>query len=320
MIVLQTFIATLDPLLMLFLCLLLGFILKKYNILPENAGTVLSRLETYLLVPAVSFATFTQYCTPASLSENAPIVLYACLAITLAVIIAICLSYAFRVKDDYKRNIYRYALTFGNYGFVGNAIVPMILGGDEFLYKYLLFTLPLSFVTYLWGITILTPKEHRRGSIFKQILNVPLVTLFIGAILGLTGIGQKLPAFAVNTVDSLKNCMGPIAMILCGFVIASYPFKSLLSNVRVYIATLLRLFILPAVIMLVLYAFGARENVLVYALFAFATPLGMNTVVYPAAFGGDPKTGAGMALISHTLCVVSIPIMYALFQLVMKFI
>ena len=316
---LQTFLATLPPLLTLFLCLLLGFLLNKCKLLPENSGSVLSKLETYVLVPAVSFSSFTQYCTPASLKANSSLVLYACLGVCFAVALAIILSYAFKLGDEYKRNVYRYALTFGNFGFVGNAIVPVILGGDEFLYQYLLFTLPLSFVIYLWGIPILTPKEKRTGNIFKQILNVPLVTLFAGAILGLTGIGQQLPGFVTSTVTSLKDCMGPIAMLLCGFIIADYPFKSLLTDIRVYIATLLRLFVLPIVVLAVLYLCGARADVLPFALFAFATPLGMNTVVYPAAFGGDPKTGAGMALISHTLCVVSIPIMYALFQTIIKF-
>ena len=47
-------------------------------------------------------------------------------------------------------------------------------------------------------------------------------------------------------------------------------------------------------------------------MFAFATPLGLNTVVFPAAYGGDPSTGVSMATISHTVCVVTIPIMYAL--------
>ena len=47
-------------------------------------------------------------------------------------------------------------------------------------------------------------------------------------------------------------------------------------------------------------------------LFAFGTPLGLNTVVFPAAYGGDTSTGASMAMISHTLCVITIPIMYAI--------
>ena len=54
------------------------------------------------------------------------------------------------------------------------------------------------------------------------------------------------------------------------------------------------------------------NDVLFLAFFATATPLGLNTVVFPEAYGGNPETGASMAMISHTLCVISIPLMYAL--------
>ena len=61
-------------------------------------------------------------------------------------------------------------------------------------------------------------------------------------------------------------------------------------------------------------AFGMQigNDVLFLAFFATATPLGLNTVVFPEAYGGNPETGASMAMISHTLCVISIPLMYAL--------
>ena len=49
------------------------------------------------------------------------------------------------------------------------------------------------------------------------------------------------------------------------------------------------------------------------ALIAFATPLGLNTIIYPAAYGGDTKTGASMAMVSHTLSVITIPFMYFVF-------
>ena len=53
------------------------------------------------------------------------------------------------------------------------------------------------------------------------------------------------------------------------------------------------------------------------ALICFATPLGLNTIVYPAAYGGETKTGASMAMISHTLSVVTIPLMYLLFIVIL---
>ncbi|MBO5955686.1 MAG: hypothetical protein J6Q10_02670, partial [Clostridia bacterium] len=80
-----------------------------------------------------------------------------------------------------------------------------------------------------------------------------------------------------------------------------------------YIATILRLIILPAIIMLALKGIGANDEMMILALIAFATPLGLNTIVYPAAYGGETETGASMTMISHTLSVITIPLMYLLF-------
>ena len=102
-------------------------------------------------------------------------------------------------------------------------------------------------------------------------------------------------------------------MILAGFVIGGYNFKGLIFNKKVYIATILRLIILPAIIMLALKGIGANDEMMILALIAFATPLGLNTIVYPAAYGGETETGASMTMISHTLSVITIPLMYLLF-------
>ena len=116
-----------------------------------------------------------------------------------------------------------------------------------------------------------------------------------------------------------KKC---VAMLLAGATIAKYNFLSMLKNKKVYVATALRLLIIPAVLIGALYGLKTLGNslfglsigndVLFLCFFATAAPLGLNTVVFPEAFGGNPETGAGMAMISHTLCVISIPVMYAL--------
>ena len=139
-----------------------------------------------------------------------------------------------------------------------------------------------------------------------------MFAVVIGAILGLTGLTEHLPTFVPQTLSNLGSCMGPIAMVLTGFLIAQYPFKQLLSNKKVFIAAALRLFILPALFILLLKLLGADDTCLIMCLFGFATPLGLNTVVFPAAYGGDPSTGVSMAMISHTVCVITIPIMYTL--------
>lgn len=300
--------------LVLFCCIVIGFVLNKKHLLPENGHTVLSKLENYVLVPALTLNTFMNYCTVESLSTQWKTVVLAAVAVLVAVGIAYLLAGRFE-KDAYNKNIYRYAIAFGNFGFMGNAIVPAILG-EEFLYPYMLFTLPLNIGVYTWGLTIMVPKGEGKKNPLKNLLNPVVVGMLIGILLGLTGL--RLPAFLATTVGNLSACMGPLAMVLTGFVIGNFPLKALLSKKRVYLVTFLRLFVLPAFFVGLLWLLGADKLTLTLCLFAYATPLGMNTVVFPAAYGGDTTTGASMAMISHTLCVVTIPLMYAAFNLIVK--
>lgn len=305
---LQTFLATLSPMLVMFLCMSLGFMARKKKLLPENGAEVLSKLENSFFVPALIIHTFRQYCTVSSLSAQYPLILYCLGVLALGILLAVPLSRLFE-KEAYRRNIYLYALCFANFSFMGNAIVPAILG-PEALYRYMLYILLLNIAVYTWGVTILIPKGEKKQSFFKALLNPIFLSLLLGAALGLSAL--PLPKFLSSTIESCAACMGPLAMILTGFVIGGYDFWSLLKNKKVYIATLLRLLVLPAVFIGILRLLQADTEVLILTLFAFGTPLGLNTVVFPAAYGGDTSLGASMAMVSHTLCVLTIPLLYAL--------
>lgn len=306
----DVFVATLSPMMVMLCCMVIGFVLNKKKLCPDNTTTVLSKLETYVLCPALTINTFTKYCTVASLSEQYRMVLFALMAVLIAITLAYLMAPLFE-KKGYNRHVYHYAIAFGNFGFMGNAIVPAILG-EEMLYTYMLFTLPLNLAVYTWGIAILIPQNGEKKNPLKNLLNPVVFAVAIGAVLGLTGGAEWAPDFLLNTCASLGGCMGPVAMVLTGFVIGNYSFRTLLSNKKVYIAAVLRLFVFPTAFILLLKALGADSTTLTMCLFGFATPLGLNTVVFPAAYGGDTSTGASMAMISHTACVVTIPIMYAL--------
>ena len=313
---LPVFAATLSPMLMMFACMVIGFILNKKKLCPENTASVLSKLENYVLVPALIINTFMKYCTVASLRDQYKLILYSVFATLLAIALAYPISKLFE-KDAYKRNIYRYAIAFGNFGFMGNAIVPAIMG-EEVLYYHLLFTLPLNLACYSWGVSILTPAEHRKKGVLSSLCNPVVIAIVVGALFGLLGVEKYIPAFVLTTITNLSACMGPIAMILTGFVVGGYDITLLLKNKKVYAATVLRLFLLPALFIGLFALCGADRQTLFLCLFAFATPLGLNTVVFPAAYECDTSIGASMAMISHTLCVITIPLMYALLTMLLS--
>lgn len=315
---LPTFVATLSQMLVMFFCIVLGYVANKTNIIPKNTATIISKMENYIFVPALIISTFMNYCTVSSISKQYMLIIYSMIALGLALAIAFPISYLFEKKDYYKRNIFKYALTFGNFGFIGNAIVPAILHSfdNDILYRYMLFTLPLNIAVYTWGVVILIPKGRSGNSTLKNLVNPVFIAIIIGAVLGLTGVAQFVPKAFVLTIDSLKQCMAPMAMILTGFVVGSYDLKSLLTNRKVYFATALRLIVLPLIFVVALKLIGAPVVTLYLAFFAFGTPLGMNTVVFPAAYGGETSTGASMAIISHTLCVLTIPVLYSLLTVI----
>lgn len=320
-----TFLATLNPMLMLFLCMAIGYVISRTKIMPHESSAVLSKLETWVFCPALSFITMARYCTISSLGTHGINVLLSVLGISLAVGIAIPLSGFFEKKRT-PRGIYKYALTFGNFGYLGDPIVLALFGGQVLSY-YKLFTLPLTVMVYSWGFSVLVPSEEgTRCGLLKKLFNFPLIALLLGILVGVLGLGDKMPVFLTDTLDALKDCMGPVAMLIAGLTVARYGFVSMLKNKKVYVATLLRLVVLPAVIVAVIWgakellamAFGMQiDNTVVYlAFFAYATPLGLNTVVFPEAYGGDAGTGASMAMISHTLCVASIPLLYAVMTMI----
>lgn len=297
--------------LVMFLCMIVGFLSNKLKLAPDNTATVLSKLENYFFVPALIINTFMKYCTVSSVTEQYKLILYCLAALVIALAVALPLSKVFSGGDSYKRNIYKYALAFGNFSFMGNAIVPAIMG-DSMLYNYMLYILPLNVAVYTWGVIILIPKGEKTQNPLKNLLNPIFISILIGAALGLSGAAESVPAFICRTISSLSSCMGPLAMVLTGFVIGSYDIGGLLKNKKVYMATFLRLIVLPSAFIILLKLLGADKNTLFLTLFAYGTPLGLNTVVFPAAYGGDTSTGASMAMISHTLCIITIPVMYAI--------
>ena len=321
---LGTFLATLNPMLVLFLCMAVGYVISKTGIMPKDSAAVLSKLETWVFCPALSFVTMAKYCTVESLGTYGINILLATISVSLAVGIAIPLSGLFS-SDKTERGIYKYALTFGNFGYLGDPIVLAIFGPVGFSY-YKLFTLPLSVVVYSWGIAVLVPEGKIKGGLLKKIFNMPMISLLIGIAVGLLGLGDSLPVFITDTLDSLKSCMGPVAMLIAGLTVARFGFLDMLKNKKVYLATALRLVVLPAVLVSAVYlvkellgliiATDINNNAVFLVFFAFAAPLGLNTVVFPEAFGGDSRPGASMAMISHTMCVVSIPILYALMTVI----
>lgn len=317
---LDTFYVALNPMLTLAFCILIGFLLRIFKILPENAGKVMAKLETWVFLPALTFSTMARYCTVDTLTAHGKNLLLSLCGVALAIAISVTLARSFAKPGSKNYGVYLYSLAFANSGYMGKPLVIDLLGSGALSY-YDVYCLPISLMIYTWGISRMIPADKANGSTWRRVINPPTVALVLGILAGLGGLGGVMPAFVGDALSKLGACMGPVAMLLAGFTIAGYSMGNMLKNKRIYAASLMRLVVIPSMIIAVLFgiktllniafALDIDNTVLFLTLFAVGTPLGLNTVVFPEAYGGDAELGAGMTLISHTLCIVTIPLMYA---------
>lgn len=305
----QVFTATLNQMLALFIFMALGFFLNKKRLLPLDDSVVLSKLETYAFVPCLVFSVFYKYCTVGNFKQKWTYMLYGAAVMAVSLPIGIVLA-KFFAKDGYLKKIYTYSFAVANFSFMGNAVVLGVFG-EKVLFDYMIFTLPLNLYVYSIGTASLIPTEKGGKLSVKTFVNPIFIALILGAVCGLLSV--PLPKFITTAISSAGACMSPLAMLLTGFVIGEYSLKTLASDKKVYLASVIRLIILPFAFMAVLLLLKTDKDIIRVALCATAMPLGLNTVVFPAAYGGDTTPGAGMALVSHLISVITIPVMFSIF-------
>jgi len=325
---LDTFLYTLSPVLMLFLFMAIGYALNKTKVLPQGSNKTIAKLETWVFCPALSFMTMANSFRIDRLGSNLTNLIFSLVLVGISIAIAIPLSTLFVKENSPERGVYQYALVFANFGYMGDPLI-LALFGEEVFGGYKLFTLAMTVVVYTWGISVLTPKTSGGlANSIKRLLNLPTLSMLLGMLVGITGTLQYIPEFIIDGLNSLKVCMGPVAMILAGVIIANYDLKKLLSIKKVYVASILRLIVLPCLLVTVLvglkhllngvFNMNVGNEPIYYAFFASSLPLGMNTIVFPEAYGGDPEPGASMAIISSIISIITIPVLYSILSIILE--
>ena len=307
----QVLQATTGQMLVLFSFILLGFVLKKVNAIPDNSATVLSKLENNLFVPALVLGTFAKNFRMEKLSTAWQLFLISFLICFVMMLLAVMVSKCC-TKDAYIRKIYTYGLAFSNFGFMGNAVVNAVFP-DMFL-DYLIFTMPLWTMIYLWGVPcLLIPTEEGKQTLksrLKSFANPMFAAMIIGIVVGLCNI--QLPTFLTEVVDVTGACMSPVAMLLTGITIAKMDLKKVLSIKSMYVVSVVRLILFPALFLGLFSFVSLPENIVVCAICSLAMPLGLSTIVIPGGYGKDTSVAAGMTLVSHLLSALTIPCIFYL--------
>lgn len=304
------FSTTLSQMAFLFSLIVIGFLLAKSKVVSSDAAGILAKLENNLFIPALVMNTFIQNFTVERLQSAWQPLVASFVVLAAAIPLALLFS-KLCTKDGYLQKIYTYGLCFSNFSFMGNAVVSALFP-DIFL-EYLIFTLPLWMMIYLWGAPALLIADNGKQTLkqrLKAFANPMFIAMVIGIIIGLAGI--SLPEWTNSVLSSSSACMSPIAMLLTGITVANINLKKAFTNGQIYLISLIRLILFPLIFLGIFLLLPLPETIIICSICSLAMPLGLNTIVIPSAYGKDTSAAAAMAIISHILSCITIPLVVLL--------
>lgn len=317
----ELFTPILNQMVYLFAFIIIGYILIKVKALSPDATATLSKLESKLFIPALVLSTFMNNFTVEKLGSGGIILLLSSAILIITAPLAVYLSRLIFSTDRYLAKIATYGLTFSNFGYMGNAIMQSVFP-DIFL-EYSIFCMPLWVLIYVWGVPtlLIAGSDESAGKMslkekLKPLCNPMFAAMIIGIALGLSGLTPHIHQSVKDVITVSGNCMSPIAMLLTGMTIAQSNLIKMLTKWQTYLLSFIRLLAIPSLFILI-FAFVPKSDVindtfLICGLASVAMPLGLNTIVVPKGYGKDTTDAAGMALISHTLSIGTIPLMFLL--------
>jgi len=193
-----------------------------------------------------------------------------------------------------------------NMGYMGYPLVGAVLG-EMTLLDFMVVAVPSNLFIYTAGMYMLNPNKTFS---WKKVFNPPMIALIVGVTVGVCRI--PVPDIVLSAANSASNCMAPCAMLLTGFVLAKQPLGAMFTNFKSYLISFIKLIIFPLTGFGLMRLLGAPQQAVILCTIALALPFGLNSVVFPEAFGGDSTPGARLCFIGNLMALVTIPLVFLL--------
>ena len=296
------FVIIVNQILKMLLLLLLGCLCFRMRLIDENGSKVLANLLLMVVNPMLAIVSLqTEY--SAHLAQGL-LVAYL-LAFLTHLVAAILSTVLIRSTGNPDCGIDRFASMYSNCGFIGIPLVQSILGNEGVLYLTAYMTV-FNFFSWTHGIMIMTGtfslKELKKGllspMIFASILGV---VFFFGRI--------HIPYLLLDSMNYVAGMNTPLAMMIAGISVAQTDLSGMLKNKKMYLISLLKLLVLPAIVLVGLAAAHLPSTVACTILVAAACPVAATGTAFALRFQKNYRYASELYAFSTIASLVTIPLL-----------
>ncbi len=297
-----------------FCMMLVGFALVRLRICPHTDSKTLSRLCLYVAGPCALFGAFQMPFSRAMLTRFG-----AAAALSAAVMLLFILLAKIAGKCTPLDAVSRASLIYSNNGSFLVSLISALMGNEAVFYLSAFIAMH-NVLFWTHGYAMLTHQPKVR---LRNMLNPNVVAIFIGFVFFLTS--ASLPSVLDNAVQAFGSLNGPLCMLMVGMALATCDFRNTFGKCTVWLVSLGRLVLFPlaalgALLLIGAPRWGAELEMLVNVVILAASCPVANHVLQVALLytkEGTPEldVAASVNTLSTCLCIVTIPIMVILYQI-----
>lgn len=293
------------------LIMAMGWLVVKSRVMRSEDSKSISKLSLYLVMPCVTLSSFQVDYTP-EVKNGLLLAVFAAVVIhVFLLLLSVFLKKALKMDPvEYVSVIYSNA---------GNLVVPLVSAilGKE----WVIYTSAFGAVqrVLLWSHGKAALCGETKFDFKKIFLNVNMIAIAVGVVMFFTGL--RFPALLRDTLDTVGGLVGPLAMLTVGMLIGEQDLHSLLVYRRVWLVAALRLIAVPLMVIPFLKFSGIAglvpggDRVLLITLLACTTPAATTLTQFAQVFGKDAKYASAINVLTTILCIATIPVMVALYQM-----
>lgn len=292
---------------------LFGYMIVKMRVLKPEDKNILNVLSLYAINPCVIISSYQVKMTANKIQGLLITVAAAIVVHIVFIILALATKKILRLS-----NSERMAVIYTN---CGGLIIPLVSAvlGEEYVFYVCSYIVIQTALFWTHGL-ILMSKGKDRFNLKKIFLNPNMIAIIVGLVLFL---GQIfLPEIVFDTISGVGDMCGPMVMIIMGMIIADMNLKEIFQTRRAYLISFLRLILFPflfiAVLRMTRITLQSEEiySAMLVTLLAVSAPTATGVVMIALLYDADVKYVSTINIMSLILCIVTMPLMVLVYQMV----
>lgn len=302
----MNFMDTFNEMVVILFAVGIGYLAHRLGYLGGEINQKLSKLILNITTPALILSSMAN-------EENLPSV-GEVLSILFVAVVFYVMEFAFALivpklvgGTPKETGVWRFLLCFPNVGFIGYPLVEAIFGHTGLFYAVIL-VMPFNLLNYSLGPLMLSGKIRFH---WKQLLSPCILMALLTLVLTLAGI--HVPPMIGAMAEIVGDVNIPLSLLVLGSMLAGMSARRVLTSVRMWILSAVRLLAMPAALGVVLHLMGTDPLVLGVAVAQMAMPVAVNGTMLCLEFEGDVEAMAQVTFMTTVLSIVTIPLAVSLF-------